>query len=86
VLIARSARSWPNTSTVALACGKAITGITVTDEAGSLLGRWSGLMAGELYAVRANDRPRVFDLHAAMGRRRERRRSNTGTRPPLLPR
>jgi ATP-dependent DNA ligase len=47
--------------------GKAVTGVPVTDEAGSLLGGWSGLMAGELYAARANGRPRVFDLHAAMG-------------------
>ena len=47
--------------------GKAITSIPVTDEAGSLLGRWSGLLAGELYAARTNGRPRVFDLHAAMG-------------------
>jgi hypothetical protein len=47
--------------------GKAITGVPVTDEANTVLGRWSGLLAGELYAVRANCRPRVFDLHAAMG-------------------
>ena len=47
--------------------GKAITSIPVTEEAGTLLGRWSGLMAGELYAARATGRPRVFDLHAAMG-------------------
>ena len=39
----------------------------MTDEAGALLGQWSGLLAGELYAARAKGRPRVFDLHAAMG-------------------
>lgn len=32
--------------------GKAITGIPVTDEAGAVLESWSGLLAGELYAVR----------------------------------
>jgi hypothetical protein len=47
--------------------GKAIAGVPVTDEAETLLGRWSGLMAGELYAACTQGRPRVFDLHAAMG-------------------
>jgi AAA+ superfamily predicted ATPase len=47
--------------------GKAITGVPLTEEVGSLLGKWSGLLAGELYAARANGRPRVFDLHAAIG-------------------
>ena len=47
--------------------GKAVAGIPITEEAETLLGNWSGLMAGELYAVRTHGRPRVFDLHAAMG-------------------
>ena len=47
--------------------GKAIAGVPVTDEAVTLLAGWSGLLAGELYAARPSGRPRVFDLHAAMG-------------------
>lgn len=47
--------------------GKAIAGVPLTDEAATLLSGWSGLLAGELYAAREQGRPRVFDLHAAMG-------------------
>jgi transitional endoplasmic reticulum ATPase len=55
--------------------GRAITGVPLTDEASTLLDGWSGLLAGELYAVQSNtnedrqpyERPRVFDLHAALG-------------------
>ena len=55
--------------------GRAITGVPLTDEADTLLADWSGLLAGELYAVREavagsaprGSRPRVFDLHAALG-------------------
>ena len=55
--------------------GRAITGVPLTDEANTLLDGWSGLLAGELYAVRGDtssatphaDRSRVFDLHAALG-------------------
>ena len=47
--------------------GKVVTGIPVTEEARRILGTWTGLLAGELYAESTNGRPRVFDLHAAMG-------------------
>jgi len=47
--------------------GKVVTGIPVTEEARRILGTWTGLLAGELYAKSPNSRPRVFDLHAAMG-------------------
>ncbi|MBM4354106.1 MAG: AAA family ATPase [Deltaproteobacteria bacterium] len=47
--------------------GKAITGIPVTAEAERLGAGWTGLLAGELYATSASGRPRVFDLHAALG-------------------
>jgi len=47
--------------------GKAITGIPVTEEACRIVRGWIGLLAGELYAESANGRPRVFDLHAALG-------------------
>ena len=47
--------------------GKAITNIPVTDEAQGLCEGRTGLLAGELYADSSNRRPRVFDLHAAMG-------------------
>ncbi|GEM_PF-472849 len=47
--------------------GKALTGIPVTEEATRLTGEWAGLVAGELYAAVDAGRPRVFDLHAAMG-------------------
>ena len=47
--------------------GKAITGIPVTAEAYRIVRGWTGLLAGELYAESANGRPRVFDLHAALG-------------------
>jgi len=47
--------------------GKAITGLPITEEACRSLGGWTGLLAGELYAQCTNGRPRVFDLHAAMG-------------------
>ncbi|MBC8424811.1 AAA family ATPase, partial [bacterium] len=47
--------------------GKAITGIPVTSEAERLCAGWTGLLAGELYADSTSGRPRVFDLHAALG-------------------
>jgi AAA+ superfamily predicted ATPase len=47
--------------------GKAITSIPVTEEAARLVPGWSGLVAGELYAAVETGRPRVFDLHAALG-------------------
>ena len=54
-------------TTLVSPAGKAITGVPLTDEADALLAGWSGLLAGELYAVRDGGRPRVFDLHAALG-------------------
>lgn len=47
--------------------GKAISGVPLTAMAGEVLGPWSGLLAGELYAQGNSGRPRVFDLHAALG-------------------
>jgi len=47
--------------------GKAIAGIPLTEVGGGALDGWTGLLAGELYAVSTNGRSRVFDLHAAMG-------------------
>jgi len=47
--------------------GKAITGVPLTAEAERLCAGWTGLLAGELYAESASRRPRVFDLHAALG-------------------
>jgi hypothetical protein len=63
------------TSTLLSPTGRAITGIPLTDEATTRLAGWSGLLAGELYAVCGDasgatphdSRPRVFDLHAALG-------------------
>jgi len=54
-------------STLLSPSGKAIAGIPLTQGACRSLDGWTGLMAGELYAVSTNGRPRVFDLHAAMG-------------------
>jgi AAA+ superfamily predicted ATPase len=47
--------------------GKAITAVAVTNEADTVLAGWSGLLAGELYAACDGGRPRVFDLHTAIG-------------------
>ncbi|MCL5104111.1 MAG: hypothetical protein M1133_08350 [Armatimonadetes bacterium] len=49
--------------------GKAIAGndVHVMKEANRLLQGWTGLLAGELYATVDTGRPRVFDLHSAMG-------------------
>ncbi len=47
--------------------GKVITGVPVTEEANSALAGWTGVLAGELYATVDSGRPRVFDLHSAMG-------------------
>jgi len=54
-------------STLLSPSGKAIAGIPLTEEAGGILDGWTGLLAGELYAESTNGRPRVFDVHAAMG-------------------
>jgi len=54
-------------STLLSPSGKTIAGIPLTVEAGGALDGWTGLLAGELYAESTNGRPRVFDLHAAMG-------------------
>ena len=54
-----------DSATLLSPAGKAVTGVPVTEEAA--IGHWSGLIAGELYAARDNGRPRVFDLHAAIG-------------------
>ena len=55
------------TTTLVSPTGKAITSVPLTNEADALLGGWSGLLAGELYAACDGGRPRVFDLHAALG-------------------
>lgn len=47
--------------------GKVITGAPVTEEADRILSRWVGVLAGELYATVGAGRPRVFDLHSALG-------------------
>ena len=47
--------------------GKVVTGIPLTEEAHKTCSGWTGLLAGELYAESRRGRPRVFDLHAAMG-------------------
>ena len=47
--------------------GKAITGVPVTEEADRILSGWNGVLAGELYATVDTGRPRVFDLHSALG-------------------
>jgi len=47
--------------------GKAITGIPFTEEAVRICDGWTGLLAGEFYADSSSGRPRIFDLHAAMG-------------------
>jgi ATP-dependent 26S proteasome regulatory subunit len=49
--------------------GKLLADIPLTDEAQRTLHGWRGLLAGELYASVDSGRPRVFDLHAAMGGR-----------------
>jgi len=49
--------------------GKILADIPITDEAKQTLHGWRGLLAGELYAAVDSGRPRVFDLHAAMGSR-----------------
>ncbi|MBI2844864.1 MAG: AAA family ATPase [Armatimonadetes bacterium] len=47
--------------------GKVITGVPVTEEADRILSGWVGVLAGELYATVGVGRPRVFDLHSALG-------------------
>jgi len=47
--------------------GKAITDIPIIKEADRVLMGWTGILAGELYAAVDAGRPRVFDLHAALG-------------------
>ncbi len=47
--------------------GKTLEDIPLTNEARKSLNGWRGLLAGELYATVDSGRPRVFDLHAAMG-------------------
>jgi len=47
--------------------GKIITGVPVTDEAKTILSDWSGILAGELYSAVDTGRPRVYDLHSALG-------------------
>jgi len=47
--------------------GKVITGVPMTQEAERVLSGWSGIVAGELYATVDTGRPRVFDLHSALG-------------------
>jgi AAA+ superfamily predicted ATPase len=54
-------------TTLVSPAGKAITGVPLTSETDGLLADWTGLLAGELYAAREGGRPRVFDLHAALG-------------------
>ncbi len=57
----------PASRTLVSPTGKAITSVPLTNEADTLLAGWSGLLAGELYAAHDGVRPRVFDLHAALG-------------------
>ncbi|MHB9038427.1 MAG: AAA family ATPase [Armatimonadota bacterium] len=49
--------------------GKTIAGeqIQVIRNATDLLAGWTGVLAGELYAKVGGGRPRVFDLHSALG-------------------
>lgn len=47
--------------------GKVVVGVPLLDEAKGLLGKHSILAAGELYAAVEHGRPRVHDLHAALG-------------------
>jgi len=47
--------------------GKIITDIPVTNEAAGIFGNRQILLAGELYANGQPTRPRVHDLHAALG-------------------
>ena len=47
--------------------GKVIVGVPLLEEAKGLLGKQSTLAAGELYTVVDHGRPRVHDLHAALG-------------------
>ncbi len=49
--------------------GKKLENIPLTMEAQKVLNGWRGLLAGELYAAVDSDRSRVFDLHAALGRK-----------------
>ncbi len=49
--------------------GKKLENIPLTTEAQKVLNGWCGLLAGELYAAVDSGRPRVFDLHAALGRK-----------------
>ncbi len=47
--------------------GKIISDVPVTEEAAGILGQRHLLLAGELYANGQPSRPRVHDLHAALG-------------------
>ncbi len=47
--------------------GKRLEDFPLTDEAMRTFDGWRGVLAGELYAAVDSGRPRVFDLHAAMG-------------------
>ena len=47
--------------------GRALSGVPLTGEAAALLGSWTGLLAGELYVHGNAGRPRLMDLHAALG-------------------
>jgi AAA+ superfamily predicted ATPase len=47
--------------------GKIITDVPVTDEAAKIIGKRHLLLVGELYANGQPSRPRVHDLHAALG-------------------
>ncbi|MHB0999251.1 MAG: AAA family ATPase [Armatimonadota bacterium] len=47
--------------------GKVITGIPITEDAKNILPDWTGVLAGELYATVDTGKPRVYDLHAALG-------------------
>ncbi len=49
--------------------GKKLENIPLTTEAQKVLNGWRGLLAGELYAAVDSGRPRVFDLHATLGRK-----------------
>lgn len=47
--------------------GKTLMNIPLTGDAERILHGWRGLLAGELYAAVESGRPRVFDLHTALG-------------------
>ncbi len=49
--------------------GKKLENIPLTMEAQKVLNGWRGVLAGELYAAVDSGRPRVFDLHATLGRK-----------------